>query len=64
MPEFILVTEYYVVVASGEERRVNVDEIDTLTWELSHHVQIVTPEQLIWLKLRMAKAHAVDNLKR
>ena len=44
---FVPVAEDDVVIAPGEERRVNVDQVNALGWQLAHHVQVVAEEQAV-----------------
>ena len=43
---------------------VDVDQVDTLRGQLTHHVQVVAPEQAIGLEFGMAELDALDHLER
>lgn len=62
--QLVLVAEDDVVLPAGEERRVDVDQVDALARKLAHHVQVVAPEQAVGLQFRMAECDAVDHLER
>ena len=62
--QFVLVAEDDVVLPTGEEGRVNVDQVNALGGQLAHDVQVVAPEEAIRFKRRMAELHPVNHLKR
>src|SRR5207249_781699 len=62
--QFVLVAEDDVVLPTGEEGRVYVDEVDALRGKLAHDVKIVAPKETVWFELRVAEGDALDHLER
>src|SRR6266850_8162144 len=62
--QLILVAEDDVVLPPGEERGVNVYEVNTFRGELAHYMEIVAPEEAIWFEFGMAEGDTFDYLER
>ena len=61
--KLVLVAKYDVILPTGEEGRVDVDQVYAFAGQLTHHMQIVSPKEAVGFEFGMSERNPIDHLE-